>query len=127
MPDAAHKGFKPGVSGNPGGRPRGLARVAREKVGDDGSKIIDFWIEVMDDPTQDAGRRLEASKLLAERGWGKPAGFQLIEDDDPLGQNDEDINAAVERFRAEVIRLAPRPDADGDPSGNGSTGEAHPG
>jgi Family of unknown function (DUF5681) len=30
------RGFMPGESGNPGGRPKGLARRVRELVGDDG-------------------------------------------------------------------------------------------
>ena len=118
--------FKPGQpSPNPGGRPKGLARRTRELVGGDGDKIALLWIETMDDVTLPRRERLEASKLLAERGWGKPAAFQLIEDDDPLGTSEESVNAAVERFRAEVIRLAPAPPAADDASGNGAAGEPH--
>jgi hypothetical protein len=64
-------GFQPGVSGNPGGRPHGLARAARAAVGDDGERIIGFWISVMDDEDASTRDRLEASRLLADRGWGK--------------------------------------------------------
>jgi hypothetical protein len=64
-------GFQPGASGNPGGRPQGLARAARAAVGDDGERIIAFWLSVMDDDTASTRDRLEASRLLADRGWGK--------------------------------------------------------
>jgi hypothetical protein len=78
--------FAPGTSGNPGGRPRGLARTVRELVGDDGDTIVAFWLEVMNDPTARTSDRLEASKLLAERGWGKPtlpvAAVEPTPDDD---------------------------------------------
>lgn len=94
-----------GPSPNPGGRPKGLARLAREKVGNDGDAIITFWLEIMNDATRGVRERLDASKLLAERGWGKPAAFQLIEDDDPLGREQEDLDSAVELFNAEVVRL----------------------
>jgi hypothetical protein len=64
-------GFQPGASGNPGGRPHGLARAARAAFGDDGERIIAFWISVMDDEDASTRDRLEASRLLADRGRGK--------------------------------------------------------
>jgi hypothetical protein len=63
--------FPRGVSGNPGGRPKGLARAARELLGDDGTKIAEFWLNTMLDQEQPMRFRLEASRLLADRGWGK--------------------------------------------------------
>src|SRR5207248_565620 len=69
--------FHPGESGNPGGRPKGLERYTREKVGDDGNKLVDFWIGILDDEDAAMRDRLEASKLLAVRGFGQPA--QLLE------------------------------------------------
>jgi Family of unknown function (DUF5681) len=33
------KGFMPGQSGNPGGRPKSLAKATRELVGEDGMKL----------------------------------------------------------------------------------------
>ena len=48
--------------------------------------------------------RLEASKLLADRGWGKAAAFAEVEAADPLGL--EDAYAAAEEFRARILRLA---------------------
>jgi hypothetical protein len=49
--------------------------------------------------------RLEASRLLAERGWGKAPAYAAIEEDNPLGL--EDVEAAAEEFRRMVLRLAP--------------------
>jgi len=99
------KPFEKGTSGNPAGRPRGLARRTREIVGGDGDKIAQFWLDIMTNEAETTGDRLAASKLLAERGWGKPAGFQLSEDEDPLGLQ-EDIDALAGKFDAEIARLA---------------------
>jgi hypothetical protein len=51
--------------------------------------------------------RLEASRLLADRGWGKAADFEPL-DGDPLGL--EDVEAAAEEFRKRILRLAPEPE-----------------
>ncbi len=100
------KGFMPGRSGNAGGCPRGLARVAREVVGDDGLAIAQFWFDVMHDADAKMGDRIEASRLLAERGWGRAAGFALVEDEDPLGLDRVRVDAAIDTFAVEVVRLA---------------------
>jgi len=98
------RGFLPGQSGNPGGRRRGLARMTREKLGHEGEAIVDFWIEAMNDTSLSIRDRLEASKLLAERGWGKPTAFVVLDDED--ARDEAELEAAVERFGAEVRRLA---------------------
>jgi Family of unknown function (DUF5681) len=97
------KGFRPGQSGNPGGRPKGLAKATRELVGEDGMKLAEFWLSIMDDPMRRDSDRLKASRLLADRGWGKPATFEPLESD-PLDL--EDVEAAAEEFRRRVMRLA---------------------
>jgi uncharacterized protein DUF5681 len=71
--------FPKGVSGNPGGRPQGLAKATRELVGDDGRKLAEFWLSVMEDPLRRDSDRLEASRLLADRGWGKAPAYAAIE------------------------------------------------
>ena len=65
------KGFPPGVSGNPGGRPKGLSRRVRELVGDDGQAIAEFMFSVMEDDRARTADRIDAGKWLADRGFGK--------------------------------------------------------
>ena len=71
----------PGVSGNPGGRPKGLSRRVRELVGDDGHAIADFMFRVLSDETERTADRMEAAKWLADRGFGKAA---LVVDVSPV-------------------------------------------
>jgi hypothetical protein len=61
----------PGVSGNPGGRPKGLSRRVRELVGDDGHVIADYMVTVLNDETQRTPDRIEAAKWLADRAFGR--------------------------------------------------------
>ena len=65
------KGFTPGVSGNPGGRPKGLSRRVRELVRDDGHGIAEFMVSVMTVERARNADRIEAAKWLADRGFGK--------------------------------------------------------
>jgi hypothetical protein len=94
-----------GISGNPGGRPQGLAKATRELVGEDGMKLVQLWWDIARDETRRDSDRLEASRLLADRGWGKAPAYAPIEEDNPLGL--EDVEAAAEEFRRMVLRLAP--------------------
>jgi hypothetical protein len=63
--------FKPGQSGNPSGRPRGLGRYIRART-DDGERLADFVLGIFEDTKQDIKLRLEAASWLADRGIGKP-------------------------------------------------------
>jgi hypothetical protein len=79
-------GFRPGQSGNPGGRPKGLAKLARAAVGD-GQDLIDFYLAVFNGDTKALRTRkitlrdrIQAAEWLAERGWGKAP---PVEDADP--------------------------------------------
>jgi hypothetical protein len=65
------RGFMPGRSGNPGGRPKGLAKATRALVGEDGMALVELWWSIASDPTRCDSGRLEASRLLADRGWGR--------------------------------------------------------
>ena len=60
--------FKPGQTGNPGGRPKGIAALARQHAEAD----IDFLAELLDDETAPTSARIQAARELLDRGYGKP-------------------------------------------------------
>ncbi len=63
--------FKPGQSGNPGGRPKTLARVqdlARQYT----ETSIKVLGEIMEDESERGATRIAAIQVLLDRGWGKP-------------------------------------------------------
>jgi Family of unknown function (DUF5681) len=95
--------FRPGQSGNPGGRPKGLSRATRELVGEDGMKLVQLWWDIARDETRRDRDRLEASKLLADCGWGKAAVF-APQEGDPF--NLAEVEAAAKEFRQKVLQLA---------------------
>ena len=64
-------GFLPGQSGNPGGRPKGLARKVRELVGEDGFEVAEFMFSVLKDERARTADRMEAARWLADRGFGR--------------------------------------------------------
>jgi hypothetical protein len=69
-------------------------------------KLAELWWSIAQDPMQRTSDRLVASRLLADRGWGKPATFESLEGD-PLDL--ADAEAAAEEFRAKILRLAEEP------------------
>jgi hypothetical protein len=69
--------------------------------------LVELWWSIAQDPMRRDSDRLEASRLLADRGWGEAAAYVAIEEDNPLGL--EDVEAAAEEFRkAPAARPRPR-------------------
>jgi hypothetical protein len=97
----------------------GLARSTRSLIGDEGLPLVQLWWAIANDPMRRDSDRLEASRLLAERGWGKAANW-TPQEGDPLGL--EDAEQAAEEFTRNIIRLAaargegPAPPAGGKPA-----------
>ncbi len=69
------KPFPKGTSGNPGGRPRGLAAYVRENT-DGGAEIVDLMLGVMrgdviGGQVPRVRDRMDAATWLADRAFGK--------------------------------------------------------
>ncbi len=82
----AGRRFQPGQSGNPGGRPRGIAATVREKT--DPAELVQLLLDVANDSRSKPAERIAAVRELLDRGYGKAPAFAAIEGTDPLELSD---------------------------------------
>lgn len=69
-PPPAHTRFKPGQSGNPGGRPKGLMEHVRRQT-KDGHEIIAILQEILRNKKNAPEHRIQAARELLNRGFGR--------------------------------------------------------
>ncbi len=82
-PSAPGRPFQPGQSGNPGGRPKGIARQLRDAIDDDPSGLAQVLLNVAYNSKARDGDRIAAVREYLDRSYGKAPTFAPV-DGDPL-------------------------------------------
>jgi hypothetical protein len=90
--------WQPGQSGNPNGRRPGLAVLVRRSTRN-GRELVHYLLAVVRDTGAKPRDRLEAVKLLLERGWGRTQAVV-----DPLFAHEAVTEQSDQRTPLEVIR-----------------------
>jgi len=86
--------FKPGQSGNPGGRPRGIAALARAHT----DRAVEVLVEGMED--EDHKVRIAAAREVLDRGWGKPLAMTADVTKRLDEFTDDDLDAGIAFLRS---------------------------
>jgi len=92
--------FKPGVSGNPSGRPK-IPEDIKEACKAASIEAIDILLTLMRSEDTNAGERIKAATTILNRAWGTPA--QSIE---LTGKDGGPIETmSVEKRKARITEL----------------------
>ena len=95
------KPFKPGISGNPGGRPKiaaELVALARENM----TEALGVILAVMRNKKAGPALRMKAAELVIERAVGRVPQGEANKDPAELLSNEELLAAIAQQLKAEV-------------------------
>lgn len=84
--------FKPGQSGNPGGR-AAIPKELKEKLSAEAPHVLDFWIAAYQNETLNWNYRLKASENIVAYAYGKPKEI--------IGFDPED---GIEGIRIQIVK-----------------------
>jgi hypothetical protein len=92
-------GFKPGQSGNPGGRPKKTPeqKDALEAIRDLAPNAPAVLMDIMNNPTAPAAARLKAVEMILDRTYGKPD--MAVKLEDPRSDVLSEIRATVNKIK----------------------------
>lgn len=106
------KGFLPGKSGNPSGKPKGIAAKARELIGDDPTELLEVFLEIAYDPKAKPGDRKAAAEALLDRAYGRVPSYAPIDGEDPLDLSVlSDLHGLIDELSSRRDRKTPPPAA----------------
>ena len=95
------KGWTPGQSGNPSGRPKGIARQLRDAIHDDPTRITDVFLAIVTDDEAKPADRIAAGREYLDRAYGKAPSFAPVDGENPL-----ELDSVARRIAGLVDELA---------------------
>ena len=63
--------FRPGISGNPGGRPK-MPEEFRQLARENSIPALQVVVNILKNPASANKDRLKAAEIILDRAWGKP-------------------------------------------------------
>ena len=96
--------FRPGQTGNPGGRPKGVAALARQHA----DAAIDFLAKLLVDESAASSARVQAAREILDRGYGKPIAMSADVTDNLDDVSVEELREVIHALREaeETARVA---------------------
>jgi len=104
--------FRPGQSGNPKGRPPGgtsLAERIRAKCGDNGDAYVDILHDIAINEDEPTRFRIDAVKILLDRGFGKPP-QEINITSGVASMSDDELDALPQATRDKLLALSEEAD-----------------